>query len=329
MPYTHLTPFDREKIELLKRAGNTVRQIADEIERSPSTVARELARNRDGRGRYRALKAQMAYRERRLDSVKPRQLESNPRLRGYVEHKLREDWSPEQIAETLPLDYPRDRTMRTSHETIYTFVYADKRTHGTLYTHLRRAHRKRRRRSNTYRTRGLLPGRVGIEKRPKAVETRRQGGHWEADLVLGRQGGPAIATLVERKTGLLLACKVQSKRAYPVGRAIVQVFHAIPDALIRTITFDNGKEFADFKSIEQDLNTDAFFADPYAAWQRGTNENTNGLLRQYVPKKSDLRNLLEKDLQTFVRALNNRPRKRLNYRTPAYAFNKEVVALQL
>ena len=329
MLYAHLTPFERAHIELLLRAGWPIRRIARDLGRSPSTIARERARNRDRRGRYDAIRAQRAYHRRRMRSVKPRKLDTTPPLRGYVEEKLREKWSPKQVAGSLLDAYPRDRSMRVSHETLYTFVYADKRAQGSLYEHLRQAHRKRRRRANAKGKRGLFPGRVGIEKRPKSVETRRSFGHWEGDLVLGRQSGPAIVTLVERKSGKLLAHKVENRRAYPVGRSIVHAFHAIPSELVKTITFDNGKEFADFKAMEAALNVQTYFADPYAAWQRGTNENTNGLLRQYIPKKTDLNTISQHDLNRIVQALNNRPRERLNYRTPDQVFQRATVALQL
>lgn len=328
MPYTHLSPFERGNIELLLRSGWSVRRIAREMGRSPSTISRELARTRRPRARYRAIAAQQAYRQRRSRSVKPRRLMANPRLRRYVEAKLREKWSPDQIAQSLRRHFPRDRAMRISHETIYVFVYADKRAGGTLYEHLRQAHRIRRRRGNARGMRGLLPGRVCIDRRPKVVHSRRRTGDWEADLVLGRQSGPAILTLVERKHGYLLARKVKDRRAYTVARAIVDAFRAIPRAFVKTITFDNGKEFAHFKTLEAQLDAQAYFAHPYAAWERGSNENTNGLLRQYVPKKADLHLLEPSNLIAIAHALNNRPRYRLNYRTPAETFKKATVALQ-
>lgn len=328
MPYRHLTPFERASIELLHRQGQSVRAIARELGRSPSTVSRELARNRSNHRRYRAVQAQRDYLQRRERSRKPHRLAAHAPLRRYVETKLGEDWAPEQIARTLPLDFPRDATMRISHETIYTFVYADKRANGTLYTHLRQAHRSRRRRGNVNRKRGLLPGRVSIEDRPKIVETRRRTGDWEADLVHGRRRGPAVLTLVERKHGFLLAEKVRDKRAYTVAQAILAAFRQIPNELVKTITFDNGKEFALFKTVEQALDAKTYFARPYAAWERGTNENTNGLLRQYLPKSADLHLLDERELNRIADKLNNRPRKRLDFRTPAHTFDKVCVALQ-
>jgi len=328
MPYTHLSALERCTLEFLLKAGLSFRAIAQELGRSPSTISRELAPNRRGRGSYRALDAQYAYRGRRAHSRKPQKLVAHTQLCRYVETKLTEDWAPEQIAGRLPLDYPNDATMRISHETIYAFIYADKRANGTLYTHLRQAHRKRRRRANAHGKRGLLPGRVCIEQRPAMVESRQRTGDWEADLVFGRQSGPVIVTLVERKHRYLLAHKVENKRAYPVGRAILHAYRGIPLSAIHTITFDNGKEFAHFKSLEHALDASTYFAHPYAAWERGTNENTNGLLRQYIPKGSDLRNLTQKDLNSIVRKLNNRPRKILGFRTPAQDFKQATVALQ-
>ena len=328
MLYTHLTPFERGMIETLLQAGYSLRGIAKELGRNASTILREVNRNQEARKRYKAVRAQQGAIERRRRSVKPRKLDENPQLREYVEHKLREDWSPEQISGTLCIDFPRQHAMRVSHETIYTHVYADKRTQGTLYEHLRQAHRTRRRRGNYKGKRGLLPGRVGIEKRPKAVEKRREVGHWEADLVLGRQSGPAIVTLVERKLGLLVACKVENRRAYTVSQAIIAALQRVPSKLLKSITFDNGKEFAHFKTIEHALKIRTYFADAYAAWQRGTNENTNGLLRQYFPKKSDFHLLEPRRLNQVVQTLNNRPRKRLNFRTPAELFRRATVALR-
>lgn len=328
MPYTHLSPFERCEIEFLVKAGRSIRVIAQELGRSPSTISRELARNHAKRKGYRALDAQYAYRERRACSRKPQKLATHSRLRSYVETHLKQQWAPEQITGRLPLEYPDNPMMRISHETIYAFVYADKRANGTLYTHLRRRHRKRRRRGNTHGKRGLFPGRVCIEQRPGIVESRQRTGDWEGDLVLGRQTGPAIVTLVERKQQYLLAHLVENRRAYIVGRAILQAYRGIPDNAIHTITFDNGREFAHFKTLEDALNIDIYFAHPYAAWERGTNENTNGLLRQYIPKGSDLRNLTQKDLNAIVRTLNNRPRKQLGFRTPEEAFKQATVALQ-
>jgi IS30 family transposase len=328
MPYTHLSPFERGNIELLLRSGWSIRRIARAMGRNPSTISRELARTRRPHARYHAITAQQAYRQRRTRSVKPRRLMANSRLRRYVEAKLREKWSPDQIAQSLRRQFPRDRAMRISHETIYTFVYAEKRARGTLFEHLRQAHRKRRRRGNLRGMRGLLPGRVCIDLRPRVVHSRRRTGDWEADLVLGRQSGPAILTLVERKHGYLLARKVEDRRAYTVARAIIDAFREIPRALVKTITFDNGKEFAHFKTLEAQLHAQTYFAHPYAAWERGSNENTNGLLRQYLPKKTDLHLLKPSHLIAIVQALNNRPRNRLNYRTPAETFQKATVALQ-
>ena len=326
MPYTHLSPFERVEIQSM-RTRMSIRKIAEALGRSPSTISRELRRNGLHRGRYRALNAQYAYRERRKRSVRRRILETKGRVHRYVTQKLSADFSPEQIAGTLRRDYPRDHTMRVSHETIYTFVYAEKRNGGSLFQHLRQAHRRRRRRGNRNGRRGLFPGRVGIETRPKIVDKRKRTGDWEADLVLGRQRGPAILTLVERKHGYTIARKVANRRAHTVGRAIIEAFRKIPRRFIKTITFDNGKEFAHFRELEAALDTNTYFAHPYAAWERGTNENTNGLLRQYIPKGADLNSLTQNHLNTIIHKLNNRPRKRLNYRTPEQTFLKAIVAL--
>jgi len=301
--------------------------IARQLGRSPSTISRERKRNGNVRGRYAAPRAQEGYVARRTRCVRRYILQPNAPITAHVCEKLREEWSPEQIAGALAREHPPGSAMRVSHETIYAYVYAEKRNGGTLFKHLRQAHRTRRRRGNAHDKRGQIPGRVSIDKRPKIVDTRRRTGDWEADTVFGSGHRAALVTVLERKHGFLAAQKIEDKTADTVSRALVQLFHAIPGSFRKTLTVDNGKEFAGFKTVEDALALRVFFAHPYSAWERGANESINGLLRQYMPKKTDLRKLTQEQLQVIVDKLNNRPRKRLAYRTPAQAFAAAAGAL--
>ena len=322
MPYTHLSPFERYHVELRRQGGASIRTMARELNRSPSTLSRELKRNTSNTINYKAVNAQQCYTNNRKRSVRPAILAAHGPLRKYVAAKLREKWSPEQIANALPRDFPRNATMRISHESIYAFVYTDKRAKGDLYRELRQGHRQRQRRGNAHQKRGLIPGRVSIAQRPAAVETRVRSGHWEGDTIHGAHHKGGVVTLVERKTRVLVAAPIPDFKASTINQAIKAAFHDMPERFIRTLTLDNGKEFAEFKQLEELLQARIYFADPYSSWQRGTNENTNGLIRQYLPKKTDLRNLDNTHLQTIVQALNNRPRKTLNHRTPAERFEQ-------
>ena len=322
MPYTHLTPFERYHVELLRQGGASIRAMARELNRSPSTLSRELKRNADNHNKYNAINAQQRYIGNRKRSRRPTLLPTRAPLREFVAAKLREKWSPEQIANALRRDFPRDAAMRISHESIYAFVYADKRAKGDLYKALRQGHRKRQRRGNAHQKRGLIPGRVSIAERPASVDTRFRSGHWEGDTMHGAHHKGGLVTLVERKTRVLLAAPITDFKARTINQAIQDAFRGMPARFIRTLTLDNGKEFSGFKHLEELLQADIYFADPYSSWQRGTNENTNGLIRQYLPKKTDLRDLDNTYLQTIVQALNNRPRKTLNHRTPAERFQQ-------
>ncbi len=244
----------------------------------------------------------------------------NKRLVRYVEHRLKEQWSPEEIAQRIRIDYPDDENMRVSHETIYRWLYLDARLDGKLYLNLRRR-RKRRRKQKRYGTgRRFLAGRKNIAERPEIVEGRQRFGDWEGDTVEGKKSSGYIATLVERKSRYLLAAKLENKKAATFTEQGVKAFWTIPKNMRQTLTVDNGSEFAEFKDLEKKTGLTIYFADPYAAWQRGVNENTNGLLRQYFPKGSNFRDVIEEDVAKAVRKLNNRPRKCLDYWTPHEVF---------
>lgn len=327
MPGPHLTPFERVEIQSGLALGLSRREIARNLGRSASTVAREIRRNAGPGGRYRALRGQLRYLALRASAGRPA-IAENERLMAYVTATLRQDWSPEQIAGRLPVDFPDDPSMRISHESIYLLVYADKKRGGDLYRHLRQSHAKRRRRLNSKGKRGMIRDRVSIEERPSVVDKQHRIGDWEGDTVFGKGHANPLATFVDRKSLYTLVAPMEDKSAASLNAASFKAFHDVPPALRHTLTVDNGKEFARFKAIEKTLGLAVFFGRPYTATDRAINENTNGLLRQYLPKKTDFKSLTRRQLKAIVQALNNRPRKKLGYRTPNEVFKKACVALR-
>ena len=230
--------------------------------------------------------------------------------------RLRRDWSPEQIAGRLRRDHGPDRRMRISHETIYQWIYRDAEDDGTLFDHLRRRHRRRRKQGRYGAGRGLIPGRVSIAERPAIVQRRARFGDWEGDTLEGARSKGGIASLVERKSRYVLAAPLCDKSAAVMAAQAGKALKWLPRCMRQTLTVDNGKEFAAFRTIEKQTGVNVYFADPYSAWQRGCNENTNGLLRQYFPKGSDLSGLNRFALASAVKRLNHRPRKCLGYQSP-------------
>lgn len=320
MSYTHLTEQDRYVISHLKVAGFSLREIARRINRHHTTVSRELKRNRQYKGAvYWYYWTQSIAEERRYRARHYRR-QKNTRLVRYVEDKLRRQWSPDEIAQRIRIDYPDNREMRISHETIYRWIYLDASVDGKLYLNLRRR-RKRRRRQKRYGSgRRFLVGRKNIAERPGLVEGRQRFGDWEGDTVEGKKSTGCLATLVERKSRYLLAAKLENKKAATLTDQGIKAFGPVPRKMRHTLTVDNGSEFAQFKKFEKKTGLKIYFADPYSAWQRGANENTNGLLRQYFPKGSSFKKVTDADVVTAVKRLNNRPRKCLNYRTPHEVF---------
>lgn len=321
MSYHHLTPTDRGQIQALVKEGKSRSHIADTLGRDRSTICRETKRNQAKTG-YDAAKAQRRYHECRKTCRPAKKLDHRP-LWEHVFEKIPEGWTPEQIAGRLPLDYPEDPRMRISHETLYQHIYSDQRLH-CLIKYLPQARPKRRRRGQGKTRRGpAIPNRVGIEQRPKVVDDRSRYGDWEGDTIVGANQQAFVATLAERKSLLLAARKTQTKQAHEVAHAVVDALLDLPLSWLKTITFDNGTEFAKHELITRSLPADIYFARPYAAYQRGTNENTNGLIRRYLPKGTDLRELTKDQLRRIVEALNNRPRKKLGYRTPNEIFQQQ------
>lgn len=323
-----LTLQEREEISRAVVAGHSIRSIATSLRRAPSTISRELSRN-GGRQCYRANQADQAAweRTRRPKSCK---LLENQALARIVVSKLQLEWSPEQIAGWLKRTYPDDENYHVSHETIYRslFIQARGALKKELLQHLRRTRAMRRSRHHTQKTanHGRITDTVSISERPAAVKDRAVPGHWEGDLLFGSNNSQ-IATLVERHTRYVMLVKVDSKDTETVINALVKHAHKLPQELYKSLTWDRGKEMANHKRFTLATNITVYFCDPQNPWQRGSNENTNGLLRQYFPKGTDLSVYSQAKLNAVARRLNERPRKTLNYETPAERFDQCVASI--
>jgi IS30 family transposase len=311
---------EREEISRGVAAGESCRKVAARLGRAPSTVSRELARN-GGRGRYRAQAADAAA-FRRAQRPKPAKLVLEPRLRAVVEAKLARCWSPQQIAGWLPLAYPQDPVMRVSHETIYLSLFIQSR--GALRRELQRCLRTGRamrypRGKRLPQGRGQLRDVVLISERPAEAEDRAVPGHWEGDLLLGKRPS-AVVTLVERASRyLMLVALPDGYRAEQVRPALAAAVARLPEQVRRSLTWDQGKEMAEHTRFTVDTGVQVYFCDPRSPWQRGSNENTNGLLRQYLSRGADLRQLDQASLDAIAAELNGRPRQTLGFKTPSQA----------
>ena len=308
-----LTLVQREEIALGRARGDSVRQIAKTIGRAPSTVSRELRRNTDGLGRYRATTAHgLAY--ARASRPKPAKLVTNLRLRGIVEADLATKYSPEQIAGRLKLDFPDQPEMQVSTETIYQSLYVQSR--GALKHELTRCLRTgravRRPSRKVGQRKNRIPNMINVSERPAEANDRAVPGHWEGDLIIGRKNLSAIGTLVERTTNYTMLLHLPDGYTPELVRdALTAKIKTLPGVLRASLTWDQGPEMGLWKKVAVDAEIDIFFCDPHAPWQRATNENTNGLLRQYFPKSSDLSVHSAQDLDWVAAELNDRPRKRL------------------
>lgn len=308
--YTQLTQEERYQIYALMKAGHDKSEIAKILGRNKSTICREVRRNCGLRG-YRPKQAQRLAEERRQAKVQPR---IGAEVWVLVEQMLREDWSPEQISIWLEAE----RVVRISHEWIYQYVLQDKSKGGGLYHHLR-CQKQRRKRYGSYSRRGQLVNRIGIDERPAIVDARSRIGDWELDTIIGKGHRQAIVSLTERKSRLTLIHKVERKTADSVSRAIIHLLKPIAHR-VHTLTSDNGKEFARHEIIADKLKAKFYFAHPYASWERGLNENTNGLIRQYFPKNHDFTTITQDEIDRVMDKLNNRPRKCLGIKTPNQVF---------
>jgi IS30 family transposase len=323
-----LTLAEREEISRGIACGRSLRSIALRLGRSASTISRELTRN-GGRRSYRAHEAEQAAwdRARRPKTCK---LALNRPLARLVARQLRLQWSPWQIAGWLKQAYPDDESHQVSHETIYKtlFIQARGALKKELLQHLRRSRGMRRPRHHTQKTdtRGRITDAVSIRERPAEAEDRAVPGHWEGDLLFGSHNSQ-IATLVERHTRYVMLAKVKSKDTETVISALIKQAHKLPRELYKSLTWDRGKEMADHKRFTLDTDIKVYFCDPQSPWQRGSNEQINGLLRQYFPKGMDLTNVHQNHLNAIARRLNERPRQTLNFETPAERFSQCVASI--
>ena len=317
--YTHFTTDEREKLLFFCAQGMGIRKMAQALNRSPSSVSRELRRNRNNDGSYSSSQADRKYHERRQKCVRKRLLD-DPQLNSHVTEKLKELWSPEQISGRLKVE---KSSMSISFPTIYRAI------HQGLIKISKKCLRRQGRKPSPHKseTRGRLHGQKTIHERPKGAENRSRFGHWEGDTVLGARGKGVACTFVDRKSSYLVAKRMPDRKAATMNQFWCKAFDKFPAALRRTFTVDNGNEFFSYAEVEQKLKTKVYFADPYSPWQRGANENTNGLLRQYFPKKCDFNSVSDEDFQKAVDSLNNRPRKRLGFRTPAECFPTKKISV--
>jgi IS30 family transposase len=327
----YLSAAEREEIAILRAQKLTPAQIGRRIGRPRCTVSRELARNSNRDGSYRAGSAQRRA-EDRARRPKPGKLAGNPQLLAAVRMRLEKNWSPEQISHDLQVSFPDRPQMWCCHETIYRSIYIQSRGElkRELARHLRTQRPVRRPQHRPERRKGRLVDPISISQRPAEATDRAVPGHWEGDLILGKAGGSAIGTLVERSTRYVMLIHLPKRRTAPdFAEALVPVLRALPDHLRRSLTWDQGKEMALHKQIAFDADIDLFFCDPRSPWQRGSNENTNGLLRQYFPREVSLRQFTPADLARVAAELNARPRKTLEWATPAQRFEELLCGHQI
>lgn len=328
--YSHLSIVEREEISRGLALGESLRAIGRRLSRSVSSISREIGRNACDRSRYRAAAAQRraqrcAHRARRRRKLLWRWLVR------YVGLRLMLGWSPEQIAARLRGDYPEDMRRRISHETIYASIYIIPRGHlRRLLIGCLRQHRKRRRpRYRSGERRGQIPNRTPIGLRPPEVETRRVPGHWEGDLLKGRANRSAVGALVERTTRVVLLARLPGLDSHAVCSGFARKLGSVPQPLRQSLTYDQGREMARHELLRQRLRLQTYFADPHSPWQRGSSENTNGLLRQYLPRNVDLGQLSQYELNAIAARLNNRPRKTLSWMTPNEAWAAQMKSLNV
>jgi IS30 family transposase len=312
-----LSLHERETVAQMYYAGDSPSRIARELGRHRSTISRELARNGEA-GTYSVVAAQARCEQRRRERPRIKKMDRGE-MDQYVRSRLVKCWSPDQIAGRSRQVYPKDRSRQISHQTIYTWIESN-RDRDYWKTFLRRGGRRRPRDDR----RGKIPRTVSIEGRPAVVDRRNRFGDWEGDTIVGSGSRAALLTVVERKSGYLSMAKVDNRKAPTITRAAKRKLDTLPAELRKTLTLDNGKEFAEHQKISRQLGLKIYHARPYSAWQRGTNENTNGLVRQFFPKGADLAEYSHHEVAEVETLINERPRKRLGYKSPS-----EVLAAKL
>lgn len=323
--YERLTLVDREEISRGMYAFEKFAVIARRLGRPTSTVSREVWANVSCRTHYRAKKADDTAKKRHAKG-RPKKLNTNHALREYVYGKLRIEWSPEEIAMRVKKAYPQDKAMRVSHETIYQHLYCLPRGElkKELMKGLRQERKMRQHRGSMRYQRQKIQDILSISERPKEVEGRIIPGHWEGDLIIGRYQESAIGTLVERTTRLTLLVPLEKKDAFTVRKSFAAAFKRIPEKFKKSLTYDRGTEMSQHKLFTEETKIQVYFADPQSPWQRGTNENTNGLIRQYFPKGTDFGAVTLREIKQAEQRLNSRPRKALDYYTPSEKFYQLV-----
>lgn len=314
--FTQLTLKERYQISAYIKVGYTQKQMALCLGISQSTISRELKRNSYQSIYKPELAEQFTFHRHKY---KTKYLKLTRKVMNYIKDKLKEDWSPEQISGVMK----KDKLPWVSHETIYQYIYKNKYHGGKLYLKLRHKNKKYHKRGNDYNSRGVIKNRVSINQRPKIVEHKKRVGDFEIDTVIGKNHIGALVTIVDRASKFTLIKKVDSKKADIVSQALIDMLYPIRE-LTHTITSDNGKEFAYHEKVSKALDTKFYFANPYHSWERGLNEHTNGLIRQYLPKQTDFTRIKRREIQEIQNRLNNRPRKSLGYKTPSEVFYAKV-----
>ena len=319
MKYKQISYEQRYQIYILLKVGLSQAKIAKLIGTSRSAICREIKRNTGKKG-YRPNQAHQRAISRRQNADK--HIRFTDDIKHDVTELLEQEWSPEQISEWLKAN----KEQYVSHETIYQFIITDQKNGGELYKHLRQGRKKRRKRIKTKDRRGQIPNRKSIDQRPEIVDKKERVGDWEIDTIIGKNHKGALITAVERKTKFTCISHVPRKEAGLVSKALIEMLNPYKK-MVHTLTSDNGKEFSEHQKIAEELQTEFYFAHPYSSWERGLNENTNGLIRQYFPKKTSLENVDIKIVKKTQDKLNNRPRKLLNYQKPKHLFLNSLVAL--
>jgi IS30 family transposase len=320
--YIRLTLPEREEISRLLAAGYSLRKISQYLNRSASSISREIRRSVIDVKYYRAVFAHQSAVKKRHASRCNRKLDNNKTLRKIVLFHLKKFWSPEQIAKRLKVLYPDDMNMHISHETIYSYIYIlpKGKLKNKLISCLRRNHKYRRRKGSNRARCGPIQDYLSIEERPKEVADRVIPGHWEGDLIIGKRNQSCIGTLVERTTRMTFIVKMNNQDSITAREAFADVFKKIPKGLKKTLTYDQGQEMAQHKLFTKETDITVYFAHPHSPWERGSNENTNSLIRQFFPSGTDFNLIKEKELKHVQDELNDRPRKTLGWRTPHEKF---------
>lgn len=326
--YYRLSLEEREEISKRIWSGERFTDIAERLGRSVSTISREIAHNCKYNRCYRAVRSNQKAKTVRHRQKQLKLLEKHEQLRNYVQDQLRQKWSPEEIAKRLKVDYPTDMTMRISHESIYSYLYCLPR--GELKKELLKCLRQERKmrfnRKAAHAKRSTITDFLSISERPEEVKDRIIPGHWEGDLIMGsKASNSALGTLVERTTRYLILVPLQKHDAYTVRTELAKAVKKFPQHLKKTMTYDRGTEMAQHKLFTTDTKIQVYFADPHSPWQRGTNENTNGLIRQYFPKGIDFNQISKQEIKLVQDQLNDRPRKALGFMKPGEAFNELLI----